>query len=548
MYLNHFGLDEAPFSITPDPRFVYLSERHRDGLAHLLYGVGQGGSGGFVQLTGEVGTGKTTLCRLLLEQLPAQTEIALVLNPRLDPVELVETICQELKLDVSDARLSEAALDGTAVERVSLKRLVELLNVHLLKRHAEGWRVVAMIDEAQDLSPEALEQVRLLTNLETAQQKLLQIILIGQPELRSLLERPDLRQLAQRITARFHLTPLDVEETAEYLRHRLAVAGTTRPVFTRLALRTVHKHAGGVPRVVNVIADRALLAAYVAGDPLVGERAVSQAAREALYGEVGARRRRTLVIAIATVSALLIALLGWWVWRAPMTVASNGLAQDPLAAASVSASPVARVPLGTLMQQVAGQAGETWRRYLQLWVPQADAALLERAQRCPETVSEQLHCLRGSGSLGKLRGIARPVLLKLSADELVLPALLLAIEADQVLLELAGQQVVVHRDELERHWYGDYLALWPHPADMPITLGEGAGRVAVQYLKERLQASGASVPEGRGYTSDMREAVRQVQRRHGLLADGIVGPETWLVLSTYDASGPRLAAQLEAAQ
>ena len=206
MYLEHYGLTEPPFSITPDPRFVYLSERHRDALAHLLFGIGQGGGGGFVQLTGEVGTGKTTLCRLLLEQLPENVRVALVLNPRVSPVELLETICEELRIDV-------------AGRQGSLKALVDALNHYLLDAYAQGLRVVLIIDEAQNLSVEALEQVRLLTNLETDTQKLLQIILLGQPELRELLARDDLRQLAQRITARYHLTPLDAKETGEYLRH-----------------------------------------------------------------------------------------------------------------------------------------------------------------------------------------------------------------------------------------------------------------------------------------------------------------------------------------
>ena len=188
MILEHYGLDEPPFSITPDPRFVFLSERHRDALAHLMFGIGQGGGGGFVQLTGEVGTGKTTLSRLLLEQLPENTRVALVLNPRLTPVELLETICEELRLD----------LDGGpgASKRGSIKALVDLLNAYLLDAYAQGLRVVLIIDEAQNLSADALEQVRLLTNLETDTQKLLQIILLGQPELRTMLARPELRQLA----------------------------------------------------------------------------------------------------------------------------------------------------------------------------------------------------------------------------------------------------------------------------------------------------------------------------------------------------------------
>jgi general secretion pathway protein A len=248
MYLDFYGLKEAPFSITPDPRFVFLSERHRDALAHLLYGIGQGGSGGFVQLTGEVGTGKTTLCRLLLEQLPADTRVALVLNPRLSPIELLETICEELKIDLTG-------------RRGSLKALVDGLNAYLLDAYAQGLRVVLIIDEAQNLSTEALEQVRLLTNLETPTQKLLQIILLGQPELRELLGKPELRQLAQRITARYHLTPLGADESEAYVRHRLQVAGCAKMPFTRLALRRLHDHADGVPRLLNVIADRSLMQA-----------------------------------------------------------------------------------------------------------------------------------------------------------------------------------------------------------------------------------------------------------------------------------------------
>ena len=208
MYLEYYGLREPPFSITPDPRYVFLSERHRDALAHLLYGIGKGGSGGFVQLTGEVGTGKTTLCRLLLEQLPENTRVALVLNPKLSPAELVETVCEELKLDIEN-------------KRGSLKGLTDTLNAFLLDAYAQGLRVVLIVDEAQNLSIESLEQVRLLTNLETPTQKLLQIILLGQPELREILDRPELRQLAQRITARYHLTPLDSTETETYVRHRM---------------------------------------------------------------------------------------------------------------------------------------------------------------------------------------------------------------------------------------------------------------------------------------------------------------------------------------
>jgi general secretion pathway protein A len=277
MYLSHYGLAEPPFAITPDPRFVFLGERHRDALAHLLYGIGQGGSGGFVQLTGEVGTGKTTLCRLVLEQLPDNVRIALVLNPKQTPLELLESVCQELQVPL-------------ATRRRSLKTQVDALNDFLLRAYADGLRVVLILDEAQELSRELLEQVRLLTNLETSTQKLLQVVLIGQPELRETLARPGLRQLAQRITARYHLTPLQPSETAAYLRHRMTVAGASAFPFEDRAVARLHALSGGVPRLLNVLGERALLAGYVHGRQRVDAHLVTLAAAEVLPSATPARR------------------------------------------------------------------------------------------------------------------------------------------------------------------------------------------------------------------------------------------------------------------
>jgi general secretion pathway protein A len=269
MYLSHYGLAEPPFAITPDPRFVFLSERHRDALAHLMYGIGQGGSGGFVQLTGEVGTGKTTLCRLVLEQLPENVRVALVLNPKQTPLELLETVCEELHIEAPG-------------KRRSLKMQIDSLNEYLLQAYAQDLRVVLIIDEAQELSRELLEQIRLLTNLETSTQKLLQIVLLGQPELRETLARPALRQLSQRITARYHLTPLQVQETGAYLRHRINIAGASVFPFEEAAVRRLHALSGGVPRLLNVLGERALLAGYVHGRNRIDTRMVDLAAKEVL--------------------------------------------------------------------------------------------------------------------------------------------------------------------------------------------------------------------------------------------------------------------------
>src|SRR5580765_7835773 len=248
MYASFFGLNEKPFSITPDPRFLFLSERHAEALAHLVYGINE--AGGFIQLTGEVGTGKTTVVRSLLAQAPKHAEIALILNPRMTPAEFLLAICEELGITVEPHSES------------SLKDLVDLLSLHLLGAHAGGKRIVLVVDEAQNLAPDVLEQVRLLTNLETNTQKLLQIILIGQPELRDLLARNELRQLAQRVTGRYHLNPLSRDETTAYVRHRLRVAGATTDIFSPQALSEVFRLSQGVPRVINVICDRALLGAY----------------------------------------------------------------------------------------------------------------------------------------------------------------------------------------------------------------------------------------------------------------------------------------------
>ncbi len=266
MYNDYFSFHRTPFSIAPDPDFLYLSEKHRDALAHLVYGLQT--DGGFVLLTGEVGTGKTTLLRSLLNQVPDNLDIAFILNPKLTVKELLETLCEELGIPINRDEI------------LGVKQYIDRLNRQLLKTHAMGRSTVLIIDEAQNLSPAVLEQVRLLTNLETNEKKLLRIILIGQPELGEILHREDLRQLAQRITARFHLSALDADDTYEYICHRLRKSGGSPNTFSKRATRRVHRLAKGIPRLINIISDRALLGAYVEASHQVTARIVSNAAKE----------------------------------------------------------------------------------------------------------------------------------------------------------------------------------------------------------------------------------------------------------------------------
>jgi len=275
MYASFFGLSEAPFSIAPDPRFLYMSKRHREAMAHLVYGIKEGG--GFVQLTGEVGTGKTTLCRYLILKVPDRVDVALILNPQLSHAELLATLCDELKIEYP--------------KYSTPLKILSALNEHLLEAHAQGKRTVLIIDEAQLLSRTVLEQVRILTNLETTKHKLLQIILIGQPELAKTLDRDDLKQLSQRITARYHLEPLNLQDTCEYVKYRLAVVGCKRRVFSKLALRRIYKYSGGVPRLINVISDRAMLGAYTRNNENVSAPVVRNAAKEVLGGSLRQRMR-----------------------------------------------------------------------------------------------------------------------------------------------------------------------------------------------------------------------------------------------------------------
>ncbi len=487
MYHKHFHLALAPFSITPDPRFVYLTERHGNALAHLLYGLGQGGSGGFVLLSGEVGTGKTTLCRLALEQLPSGTDVALVLNPSLNPLELLETICEELKLDVSAAR-------------GQMKPLVDLLNAELLAAHAQGRRVVLMLDEAQNLSSDSLEQVRLLTNLETATQKLLQIILLGQPELNEMLAKPELRQLAQRITARYHLDALDAVESRGYIEHRLFVAGDesaafNNKIFTPAALRTLHQVSGGIPRVLNVLADHALLAGFAANASLVDAAMVRRAASEVVPAWQQKQTRRWLTLVLAAVIVLVLAAAAWRFNSAPRLAARTAAPQLSSDAAATAVSPEQ-----SAARQTQDQMLDAWLRANNL-APSPE--LRARALRCPSIFTAELRCLSASAGPAFFANVRLPLLKMVDG---------------------------IWTNSVAKEFNGRYLAIYQLPKNAPEVFGRGYAGPGVSELSSLLAARDGGAKAQRIYGPRMLERVSSIQRQLSIKADGVVGPETWVAL------------------
>jgi general secretion pathway protein A len=301
MYTSYFGLEEKPFSIAPNPDYLFMSDRHREALNHLTYGLGD--TGGFVLLTGEVGTGKTTISRRLMENLPENTQAAFILNPTLSSQELLATLCDELKI-----RYRKTG--------ATLKTLTDKIQQKLLKNHSENINTLLIIDEAQHLQPEVLEQLRLLTNLETNTKKLLQVILIGQPELQQLLQRRDLRQLAQRITARYHLLPLNKQEVAQYLKHRLSVAKCFREIFDKSAVNAIHKTCKGIPRLMNLLAERSLMNAYNSNNAVVNRKMVLQAAYDALGDEFEVlpwwKNRFVKVGGLVSTFGIVLVIGVWW--------------------------------------------------------------------------------------------------------------------------------------------------------------------------------------------------------------------------------------------
>ncbi|TFZ00530.1 AAA family ATPase [Ramlibacter henchirensis] len=536
MYAPYFGLSHEPFSIAPDPRYLFMSERHREALAHLLYGLG--GGGGFVLLTGEIGTGKTTVCRGFLEQIPENCNVAYIFNPKLTVTELLQSVCEEFRIQVPRR---EGAVP-------TVKDYLDPLNAFLLQSHANGRNSVLIIDEAQNLSADVLEQLRLLTNLETSQRKLLQIVLIGQPELRELLAQPRLEQLAQRVIARFHLDALTRTETQQYVRHRLEIAGLSRPMpFDRGALERIHKRSGGVPRRINLLCDRALLGAFGRSEATVTRAIVDQAAREVFGDPAPAAQptwpRQAAVLGVGLLAgAGLVAGVRWWT-EAPQPVASPAAAAAP---APVQTETVAQVNTVAVQPVVAEPAAAraaaasnpvpptllrderaAWRELAKAWNLEAG-----EGDPCAALARESVHCFTRALPLGLIRQLDRPGIVTLDRDTgKPSYAVLTAITDKSATLSAGGSEQTVTLAALASRWNGEWATLWRAPAGFDPRSPEREARKVAGWVDEQLAKAGAAAAEGDVSGGPLRGRIRSFQLAQGLPADGVLGPLTFMQLN-----------------
>ena len=591
MYLEYFGLAERPFSIAPDPHYLYMSARHKEAMAHLTYGLSQGGC--FIVLTGEVGTGKTTLCRNLLRDLPDDVEVALILNANINEQELLQTVCDELKI--------------TYQESDSQKRLLDQINAHLLAGFAENRQTVLIIDEAQLLSRDVLEKIRLLTNLETTKSKLLQIILIGQPELTDLLTRNDLRQLAQRVTARYHLGALERSEIEDYVNFRLSVAGCRKPLFTKQALVQLHRSTDGIPRRINVLADHALLSAYSKNESVVDAKSVKAATKEVFIQAKTAVS--TTVPKSRWVAAFLCLVLingvFWWLFAGrhstdevveipqdlkksaeiaqPENRADDGLEQtvdadldnvttgalttiiksNDIIPGSVVISdeplddselidppllPIAQLPervftydsgseLGQALDASADLTGRiaTFRALAAAWDVELPSQLIQPA--CDILANEGVECLSVT-SWAQMRRYNRPAILVLDQNGSLHRVIVFKLESDLAQV-LVGQNVLnVSLSELQSRWTNNGITFW-RPSNVGNEfLQKGSVSDSIPGVRDSLSRalSKLNMPaideqDSNVFDLSLAQAVFALQTRYGIIADSKIGSETYLLLN-----------------
>lgn len=602
MYQDFFGLKEAPFSIAPNPHYLYMSKQHHEALAHLVYGVGR--DGGFVLLTGEVGTGKTTICRCFLEQIPPDTDVAFILNPKLNVDQLLAAICDEFGISY-------------IVDDVSIKELVDCINSYLLNSHAQGRHTVLIIDEAQNLSPEVLEQLRLLTNLETHEKKLLQIVLLGQPELQEMFLRPDLRQLAQRVTARFHLKELQLAELGPYVRHRLSVAGgkDIHGIFPEKTLKKLYTITTGVPRIINLVCDRALLGAYSQNQRSVDTRTLEKAAREILgpsYPSVlnAPRWIKALKMShVGVVCAVIgVGIAAWWVSQSvkvnidiatlanpadtnatddngriergaiDRSIANDGEANVQTAnrkegdkpEGNVSAKPGAMETLktpeapsvlgdvpaslttfATLEDEISKHdiltEAQGYKDLYALWNITYDPA--KSGLACKFARAQKLTCLNKVGSLGYLRHLGLPALVTLfNKDGKKSFGVLRRLDGGAITLRLNGTDATYSESEFNEFWRGHFTLLWRSPEGYNAAFQPGTITPVSRWLRQVFADLDKQPLASKSATYDpaLVERVKAFQRSVGEVDDGVVGEVTLIqLLRRLDGTMPLLTQEGE---
>lgn len=568
IYNDYFGLKESPFSIAPNPQYLYMSDRHRDALAHLTYGIQ--GDGAFILLTGEVGTGKTTVCRCLLDQIPEKVDTAFILNPKLTAVELLAAACDDLNIKYP--------------KKASIKVLTDRINAYLLNAHSKDRRTVLIIDEAQNLSIEVLEQLRLLTNLETHQQKLLQIILLGQPELLTILAKPELRQLSQRITARFHLDALNRNEIAAYIKHRLVVAGAKGTFFPNSAINRIYKISSGIPRVINLICDRSLLGAYSEGEIQVSPGIVKKAAKEIL-GYRPAIRINWQYAAIASTTALFVTIL-MFIYAGthqepPQQLVGNTShpgSQEPAVNQPVRNLPTTAAPLTAIDPRdnsaqratistasgdptsAAGidrqeavldhKSGPSAKQFL--GHETLDAALSDLLSiwgvgftrnvtaSCQTAETIGLFCYSSITGLNEMNDFNRPVVIRLRNQWFTLKSL----DKGSASLKAGTRTYDMPILEFIDNWDGNFTLLWRAPPAYKGPLSKGDRGPAIDWLVNRLALINAEplvLSAGYIFDGELESKVKQFQLSSGLTPDGIAGVKTWIKINDEDDSNtPRL--------
>jgi len=589
MYNEYFGFKESPFSIAPDPHYLYMTAQHREALAHLVYGLNS--EGGCILLTGEVGTGKTTICRCLLEQVPEHANIALLLNPKVTAIELLETICDEFKIVYPDAENS-------------IKTYIDLINAFLLEAYSRGEKNVLIIDEAQNLDSTVLEQLRLLTNLETNQRKLLQIVILGQPELLEILSRNEMRQLAQRITARFHLKPISNNELKAYITHRLAIAGQNIQLFPDTVIRKIYQISKGIPRLINIICDRALLGTYVQNKPSVDVATLNQAAKE-IFGELKNQTHhhekskmtpRLIGIAVSLSLFTIAAILAYQITQQPSITISKQSIQELLAinenpaeiamettqeiadpdliepeqktaavpesiAASTGEIPesqddqvleTAALPaadpdmIDKLIESTPENKAEAFAMLFSLWGEQYDVK--KNGSACEHATKFDLSCLYRSGNLHSLRRLNRPAVIKLlnSSGEGIY-ATITRLDTETATINTGLTEITIDTATLDTHWLGDYTLLWKKPPFYQNAVSPGNNGPIVQWLDQqlvRIYGQNTTPTISSTYSEKLISQVKMFQQSKGLFPDGIAGPRTLIHINNeVGAPAPQLLSQ-----